>query len=59
MANLFDLLQSQLSENLVNQVGKQFGIDSENQADNAIKDIFGSMMTAMAKNSQTQQGETP
>jgi hypothetical protein len=58
MANLMDLLQGQLTESLVGQVSKQFGIDQNDQASSAIMDVFGSMVTAMAKNAKSAEGAT-
>ncbi len=51
-----DLLQGHLTEGLVDQVSKQFGVGDNSKTSSALMDIFGSMTTAMAKNAKSEEG---
>jgi len=55
MANLIDLLQSQLSDGLIDQLSKQIGAPQQ-QTRTAADSILSSLITGLAKNSQQPGG---
>lgn len=55
MANLIDLLQSQLSEGLIDQLSKQIGAPKQ-QTRTAADSILSSMISGLAKNAQQPGG---
>ncbi len=56
MANLMDLVQGQLSDNLINQLSQQLGGTDRQQTANATNGIMSLLMNAMARNASTPQG---
>lgn len=56
MANLMDLLQSQLSEGMVDQLSKQLGGADKQQTATAASGIFSTLMGALSKNAASEQG---
>ena len=55
MANLIDLLQSQLSDGLIDQLSKQIGAPQQ-QTRTAADSILSSLIGGLAKNSQQPGG---
>jgi hypothetical protein len=56
MANLMDLLQSQLSDGLLDTLSDQLGGADKEQTSKAATGIFSTLMGAMAKNASTPEG---
>lgn len=56
MANLMDLLQSQLSEGMIDQLAQQIGGAQPEQTKAATAGIMNSVMEALAKNASTPEG---
>jgi len=55
MSNILDLLQGQMSGNLVEQLSQQLGADKQ-QTETAASGILSTLMGAMAKNAATPDG---
>jgi len=56
MANLMDLLQSQLTEGMVDQLSKQLGGADRQQTASAASGIFSTLMGALSKNASSNDG---
>ena len=56
MANLMDLLQSQLTEGVVDQLSKQLGGADREQTASAASGIFSTLMGALSKNASSNDG---
>ena len=56
MANLMDLLQSQMSDGLLDTIAGQLGGADKDQTAKAATGIFSTLMGAMAKNASTPDG---
>ncbi len=54
--NLMDLLQSQLSDNLVEKLSNQLGGADKEQTSIAANSVFSTLMTALAKNASNPEG---
>lgn len=59
MANLVDLLKSQMSQDLIGQLTNQIGADNPNQTANASNAIFSILTNALANNVQKRDGAAP
>ncbi|MCB0571926.1 MAG: DUF937 domain-containing protein, partial [Phaeodactylibacter sp.] len=55
-ANLMDLLQGSLSEDMIGQLSQQLGGANKQQTAAAASGIVSTLMGALAKNASTQQG---
>ncbi len=53
MPNLFDLIQSQMDDNLVDQLSTQLGINDRQQATTAVQGVVSTLFSALAKNAST------
>ncbi len=56
MQNLMDLLQSQLTEGMVDQLSQQLGGADRQQTATAASGIFSTLMGALSKNASSQEG---
>lgn len=56
MADLMDLLQSQLTDGMVDQLSKQLGGADKQQTQAAASGIFSTIMGALAKNASSEEG---
>ncbi len=56
MADLMDLLQSQLTDGMVDQLSRQLGGADKQQTANAASSIFSTIMAGLAKNASSQDG---
>lgn len=56
MADLFDMLQSQVGESLVGALTNQLGGASQQQTSNGVQGAMSILMSALAKNAQSPQG---
>ena len=56
MADLFDMLQSQVGESLVGALTKQLGGATPQQTSNGVQGAMSILMSALAKNSKSSQG---
>lgn len=56
MADLFDLLQSQVGDSLVGALTSQLGGASQQQTSNGVQGAMSILMSALAKNAQNPQG---
>ena len=56
MVNLMELFESQLSGNLLDQLGSQIGIDDPNKTQVAAKSAFSVLMGALTKNASQGDG---
>lgn len=55
MANLMDLLQGQMSDTILDQLGQQVGGNRE-QTSAAVQGVFSTLMGALSKNAATPEG---
>lgn len=53
MANLVELLQGQLNDNLLGQLSNQLGTKNTQQTNNAIQGVMSTLMGALARNANT------
>jgi hypothetical protein len=56
MANLLDLLQGQLDDNLIDQLSSQLGGADRQQTATAASGVFSTLVSALAKNAATPEG---
>ncbi|HHH55058.1 MAG TPA: DUF937 domain-containing protein, partial [Bacteroidetes bacterium] len=56
MANLMDIFEQQMSGDLLNQIGSQFGINDPQKTQVATKSAFSVLMGALTKNATQGQG---
>lgn len=56
MADLLQILQSQLDGNAIQQLTKRIGAENDDQTAVAVNSVIGTMVNALAKNASTPQG---
>jgi len=56
MDDLLNLLQGQLSDNVIASLGSRAGINDQQKAASAAQDALGAIMAGLAKNTQSKEG---
>ena len=56
MNQLFELLQGQLTDSVIDQIGKKVGVNDHKKAEEATQDALSALMTGLAKNATKPEG---